>query len=85
MDNGYKFLGIGATIFKVLAWVSAVIGVVASIVIFIGGGTPEAPRTTGFIGLLLGLVYFFIFFTASEVITLLLEIKNKVDKGSSAV
>ncbi len=77
MDKSYKFLGISATIFKVLAWVSLVVGIIAGIVIFIGGGTPEAPRTTGFIGILLGIVYFFIFFTASEVIKLLLDIRSK--------
>ena len=84
MDKSYKFLGISAIIFKVLAWLSGVIGIISAIVIFIGGGTPEAPRMTGFIGLLLGLVYFFIFFTAAEVIALLLDLRNKADKGSSA-
>ena len=83
MDKSYKFLGISTVIFKVLAWVSGVIGIISAIVIFIGGGTPEAPRMTGFVGLLLGLVYFFVFFTAAEVVTLLLDVRNKVDKGSS--
>ena len=85
MDKSYKFLGISAIIFKVLAWVSGVVGIISAIVIFIGGGTPEAPRMTGFVGLLLGLVYFFIFFTGAEVITLLLDIHNKVNKGSAVV
>lgn len=84
MDKDYKFLSISSIIFKVLAWVFMAAGFVFSIVIFVGGGTPEAPRTTGFIAILLGLAYFFIFFIASEVITLLLEIHNKVNKGSSA-
>jgi len=81
MEKPYKFLGISATIFKVLAWVSVAVGVVSAIVIFVGGGTPEAPRATGFIGLLLGLIYFFLFFTASEVIALLLELREKVNKA----
>lgn len=85
MNKTYKFLETSSTIFKVLAWVSLVLGIIAGIVIFIGGGTPEAPRTTGFIGILLGIVYLFIFLTASEVITLLLEIRNKVDKSSAPV
>ena len=84
MVEKYKFLKISAVIFKVLAWVSVAVGVVSSIVIFIGGGTPDAPRVTGFIGLLLGTVYFFIFFTASEVISLLLELSCKCEKGSQA-
>lgn len=84
MDKDYKFLKIGVTIFKVLAWVSVAVGVISAVVIFIGGGTPEAPRATGFIGLLLGVVYFFIFTVASEVIALLLDISNRIGKGSNA-
>lgn len=85
MDRSHKFLSVSCTIFKVLAWVSVALGVISAIVIFIGGGTPDAPRSTGFVGLLLGAVYFFIFFTASEVIAVLLEIRNKLEigKGSS--
>jgi hypothetical protein len=82
MDKKYKLLEISSIVFKVLAWVSVAIGTVAAIVIFIGGGTPEAPRSTGFIGLLLGIVYFFIFLVTAEVITLLLEIRSKVEKGA---
>jgi len=83
MEKTYKFLGTAATIFKVLAWISLTLGVISSFIILIGGGTPEAPRTTGFIGLLLGLVYFFIAFTTSEIITLLLDLKNKLEKGQN--
>jgi hypothetical protein len=82
MDKKYKLLEVSSLIFKVLAWVSLAVGIVASVIIFIGGGTPEAPRITGFIGLLLGIVYFFIFLVASEVISLLLEIRSKVEKGA---
>ena len=81
MDKKYKVLEISSVIFKVLSWLSLAIGIVAAIVIFIGGGTPEAPKVTGFIGLLLGVVYFFIFLVTAEVVTLLLEIRSKVEKG----
>ncbi len=81
MDKKYKVLEISSVVFKVLSWVSLAIGIVAAIVIFIGGGTPEAPKATGFIGLLLGVVYFFIFLVTAEVVTLLLEIRSKVEKG----
>jgi hypothetical protein len=84
MEEKYKFLKIGTVIFKVLAWLSVTIGVISAVIIFIGGGTPEAPRSAGFIGLLLGVVYYFIFFTVSEVIMLLLDIRNKLDKGASS-
>ncbi len=82
MDKKYKLLEISSTIFKVLSWVSLAVGIIAAIIIFIGGGTPEAPKTTGFIGLLLGVVYFFIFLVTAEVIALLLEIRSKVEKGA---
>ena len=82
MTKNYKLLEVSSTVFKVLSWVSLAGGTVAAIVIFIGGGTPEAPRSTGFIGLLLGVVYFFIFLVTAEVITLLLEIRSKVEKGA---
>jgi uncharacterized membrane protein YGL010W len=82
MDKKYKLLEVSSTVFKVLSWVSLAVGVIAAIIIFIGGGTPEAPRTTGFIGLLLGVVYFFIFLVTAEVIALLLEIRSKVEKGA---
>jgi len=80
----YKFLNVGVKIFKVLAWVSVAVGVISALVIFIGGGTPDAPRSTGFVGLLLALVYFFVFSVASEVIALLLEINSKLGKGPGA-
>jgi len=82
MDKKYKVLGVSSVIFKALSWVSLAVGIIAAIVIFVGGGTPEAPRTTGFIGLLLGVVYFFIFLVTAEVITLLLEIRSKVEKSA---
>ena len=82
MEKKYKVLEIGSTIFKVLSWASLAIGIIAAVVIFIGGGTPEAPRATGFIGILLGVVYFFIFLVTAEIITLLLEIRSKVEKSA---
>jgi hypothetical protein len=82
MDKKYKLLEVSSIVFKALSWISLAVGVVAAIVIFIGGGTPEAPRATGFIGLLLGVVYCFIFLVAAEVIALLLEIRSKVEKSA---
>jgi hypothetical protein len=82
MNKSYKLLEISSTVFKVLAWASLAIGIVAAIVIFIGGGTPEAPKVTGFVGLLLGIVYFFIFLVTAEIIALLLEIRSKVEKSA---
>ncbi|MFC1666908.1 hypothetical protein ACFL0P_03470 [Candidatus Omnitrophota bacterium] len=84
MDKTYKFLKISSIVFKVLAWVSVALGSISAIVIFIGGGKPEAPRATGLVGILLGVVYFFISFTASEVIVLLLDMHSKLNKGPGA-
>jgi hypothetical protein len=82
MDKKYKVLEVSTKVFKILSWVSLAVGVIASVVIFIGGGSPEAPKATGFIGILLGIVYFFIFLVASEVIALLLEIRSKLEKSA---
>lgn len=82
MNKTYKFLKTAGIIFKVLSWVSLAVGIISGIVIFIGGGTPETPRLTGLLGILLGIVYFFLALTASEVITLLLDIHGKLEKGS---
>ena len=82
MSKNYKVLEVSVIVFKVLSWVSLAIGIIAAIVIFVGGGTPEAPKSTGFIGLILGIVYFFSFIIAAEIIKLLLEVRSKVDKGA---
>ncbi|PIP67803.1 MAG: hypothetical protein COW92_04560 [Candidatus Omnitrophica bacterium CG22_combo_CG10-13_8_21_14_all_43_16] len=82
MSKNYKVLEVSSLVFKVLSWASLAIGIVAGIVIFVGGGTPEAPRATGFVGILLGVVYFYMFLVAAEVIALLLEIRSKVEKGA---
>ncbi len=84
LKDAKKFLTLGSTIFKALAWISVALGLISAIVIFIGGGTPDAPRSTGFIGLLLGVVYFFIFYIASSLITVILEIQDSVNKRPSA-
>ena len=84
MDKTFKFLKISSIIFKVLAWVSVAFGLISGIIIFIGGGAPDAPRVTGFLAILLGIIYFFISFTASGVIALLLDIRTKLDKGPEA-
>jgi len=82
MSKNYKVLEVSIIVFKVLSWASLAIGTIAAIVIFIGGGTPDAPRSTGFVGLLLGIVYFFSFIIAAEIIKLLLEVRSKVDKNA---
>ena len=76
MTGKYGFLKVSATVFRILAWVVVILGALAFIVILVGGGTPEAPRFTSVLALLLGAIYFFIFYTASEIIKLLLELAS---------
>jgi hypothetical protein len=78
MLNNYKLLKLAVTVFKVLAWIGVSLGVISSITIFVGGGTPEAPRWMGLVSLIIGTLYLFIFLVVSEVIKLLLEIKEKI-------
>ncbi len=76
MNKTYKFLSISSMIFKILSWVSLIVGIIASIVIFTGGGTPQAPKYAGIISILLGTIYLLIFFTASEAITITIRYKK---------
>lgn len=78
MDKNYGFLRLAVSIFKVLAWVGVALGIVSSITILVGAGTPETPRWMGAVALIVGAVYLFIFLVASEIIKLLLEIKEKI-------
>lgn len=82
MEKKYKFLKVGSIVFKVLAWIALALGIVSCIVILVGGGTPEAPRVTSLIGLLLGAIYFFLFHVAGCVIRILLDIKEEIKKPS---
>ena len=76
--QGYRFLRMSGRIFKILGWVSLVVGAIATIVIVIGGGGPDAPRAAGVIGILVGAVYFLIFKTIGEMIQLLLDIESRM-------
>jgi len=78
MGSDYKVLPVAPVVFKVLAGIGAILGVVSCIVILVGGGTPETPRWMGIIVLVVGTVYFFIFMVASEVVKLLLDINQRI-------
>lgn len=78
MLNNYKLLRSAVTVFKVLAWIGVSLGVISSITIFVGGGVPEVPRWMELVSLVIGALYLFIFLVVSEVIKLLLEIKEKI-------
>lgn len=86
----YKFLRVARKIFKVLAWVVLALGIIVGIVVLITGattitpmapeGTPPTPKVAGLIFLIMGVFYFFIFYTISEMIGILLDIKTSCNK-----
>lgn len=67
-------------VFKVFAWVAAALGVVFFGIILVGGGTPEAPRATSILALVLGFFYFVFFYLVAEVIRLLMDIEANTRK-----
>jgi len=62
--------------FKLLGGISAVLGLVFFIIILVGGGTPDAPRATSILALILGFFYLLFFWTIAEVIGLLIRIET---------
>ncbi|MBI2119156.1 MAG: hypothetical protein HYT97_05970 [Elusimicrobia bacterium] len=67
-------------VFQIFAWISAVLGLVFFVIILIGGGTPEAPRATSILALVLGFFYLVFFFLVSEVLRLLIAIESNTRK-----
>ena len=66
--------------FKVLALISALLGLVFFIIILVGGGSPEAPKATSILALILGCFYLLFFWTIAEVIGLLIKIESNTRK-----
>ena len=69
-------------IFQIFAWISAVLGLVFFLIILIGGGTPEAPRATSVLALVLGFFYLVFFYLVSEVLRLMIAIETNTRKKS---
>lgn len=76
--NAHRFLRNSGRIFNGLGWVALVLGAVATLVILIGGGGPDAPRWAGIVGIVVGAIYFLIFKTIGGVIQLLLDIESRI-------
>jgi len=49
-------------------------------IILIGGGTPEAPRATSVLALVLGFFYLVFFYTIAEVLALMMRIEQNTRK-----
>ena len=91
MKDGAKFLGISVTVFKVLAWLSLGIQVVVGLVVLVMGGEPvpigglDVPaRLVGVLNCVAGVIYFFMLLLVAHVIRLLLEVRERLDKGGTS-
>ena len=78
MYGDYKVLPIAPKVFKVLAWIGLVLGVISALIILAGMAAPETPRWMGLITLIVGVVYFFIFTVAAEMVSLLLDMNARI-------
>lgn len=83
MAKSYGFLHTASLIFKALAWVALVLLVVVGIATVVTGGTPDVPRWTGLIFLVLGAWSFFQLFTFGSLIRLLLDIASRSNSSGS--
>jgi len=76
MEEKYRALGWLRTTFKVLAYLSGGLGFIFFLIILIGGGTPEAPRATSILALVLGFIYLVLFYTISILLQLFSDIEE---------
>ena len=80
MAEKYKTLGLLRKTFKVLAFVVGGLGFIFFVIILIAGGTPETPRVTSLLALALGVIYFLLLYTVSEVLLLFSDIEENTRK-----
>ena len=76
----FKLLKIFSVIFKILAWVIVLVGLVGTVGLFMKGGTPEVPKTMSISILTQSLVLFLVFYTFGEIIRLLLVLEERSKK-----
>ncbi|MFH1776505.1 MAG: hypothetical protein ABH952_02970 [Candidatus Omnitrophota bacterium] len=60
----------------ITAWIIGVFFLVLTLIIFFGGGGPDAPRFMGFVTLFLGIFNFIVLFAINKMLLLLLDIKE---------
>ncbi len=80
MEEKYKALGLLRKTFKILAFIAGGVGFIFFVVILIAGGTPETPRVTSLLALALGVIYFLLLYTISEVLLLFSDIEENTRK-----
>ncbi|NTV53787.1 MAG: hypothetical protein HGA76_12410, partial [Candidatus Firestonebacteria bacterium] len=83
MDNHYPFLRISIWITKVLSYAMAGLGIIAALVIFFGKSA-GANKLAGLGALLMGGIYFLIFYLASDLIRLLLGMQDRLERMEAA-
>ena len=76
MAEEYRAVELLRKAFKILAFVAGGLGVIFFVIILIAGGTPETPRATSLLALALGIIYFLLFYSFSEVLHLFLGIEE---------
>jgi amino acid transporter len=87
----YKFLKTAKNIFKVLSWVVLALSIIVGVIVLVTGGgapivtpdgttMPATPRATGVVFMIMGAFYFLILYTISEMISILLDIKDSCSK-----
>jgi hypothetical protein len=81
MNEKYGTLRKISGVFKLFAWVSALLGVAFCVIILVGGGTPEAPRATSLLALLLGFFYLVFFYMIAEVLNVLMDIESNTRRS----
>lgn len=85
MAQSYRFLRVSATVFKVLAVLVVVVQVITGLILLIGGGdlvaigNLEIPaRIVGVLNFVAAGLYFFSFWLMSNLIQLLLDIRERL-------
>ena len=91
MAQPYKFLRIGVTIFRVLAWLFLALNVLAGVSLLIIGGPPEPVLGVEVPSRVIGLLYFigaagnfFFLWLAANVLQLLLDIRSQLPGGAGS-
>ncbi len=78
MNGNYKILSIAPIVFKTLAWAGLVLSAISVVIIISGMDDSGTPRWMGAITLILGAMYFFIFFVSAEGVSLLLDMNERI-------
>lgn len=82
MENQHKGWRLLATVFKVLAWGSLVVGVIGALGVLLGPGTPEMPRPAAFlIVTIASLLQFCLFMGIGGILQFLLVIEAQTRKA----